>query len=1413
MTALSVGLLGYATTATAASPPLQSSAAAGAGAATVTAASSAVPAAAPAAASPSGAPGDWTDPANGDPEWNNNIETFAVNAEPAHATLMPYADLDQALAGDRTDSPYRQSLDGTWKFQHVDAPADRQLDFYDTDVDDSGWDDIDVPSSWQLEGYDAPIYTNITYPFTGKNGNFENPTPPHAPTEVNPVGQYKRTFDLPEAWDGRETFLHFDGVSSAFYVWVNGKKVGYREDSHDASEFDITDYLHAGKNDVSVEVYRWSDGSWMEDQDMVRLAGIFRSVYLMSTPQVHLRDYWITTPLNADYTGGSLDVTASVRSYGDAAAAGDYSVETQLYDADGSPVWEEPLVQQADVAGADPGTDATSQKSKPVDAPELWSAEHPNLYTAVLSLKDPDGKVTEQISSRVGFREFAMKDGLMKINGQPISFRGTNRHEVDPDHGYALTEADMVRDMKLMKKMNMNSVRTSHYPNDPRWYELADEYGLYVMDETNLETHGVSDTYPGSNPAWLPAILDRTQNMVHRDKNHASVVIWSLGNEAGSGNDFKAQRDWIKSYDQTRLVQYQGDNRPEVSDVRSQMYEQLDQVERRAKDTTDTRPYIMQEYAHSMGNSSGNLGAYWDIVRKYPILQGGWIWDFADEAVRWPEEATETVTESGPSALKATLTSASSFDPATGLAGGAAFLGDDDMHLGGSFSLEAWVTPASTTGDQPIVIKGDTEWALKQTNDTMEFFIHSAKDSWVAATANLPTGWVGAEHHVTGVFDRAAGSLTLYIDGKQAATKATAAVPDDNGNPFAIGFDATRTDRVFSGTVRDARVYDRALTAAEATDADRDAADPHLRFWFDAATADHEVTEPEPGATYLAYGGDWGDSPNDNNFMANGIVSADRVWNGKADEVKKVYQAVNVSAGDDVTKGQVKVTNENLFTNVDELDGRWRLVADGKTVQHGDLPADQLDIAPLSSGTVTVPFDVPEDVAPGTEYFLELEFDTTADSPWADAGYAVATDQIPVDLGSPDVTPTPLADAGDVAVDESDDAVDVSGDGFDLTVDKETGTISSYTAGGKDLVGSGPEPSFWRAPTDNDLDNFGGRSATWRHAGDNRTVTSVDVTPVADQAVRIAVKGTLPTTTESTYSTTYTVFGNGEVKVDNALHPGSSSLPQIPEVGTMLTLPSDLTHVAYYGRGPDENYVDRDRGSDVGLYESTVGEMGTDYIRPQEDGERTATRWVSLTDDDGAGLLASAEPTMEFNASHNTPEDLSQGARHPYQVPARDDVVLRLSDAQMGVGGTFSETQDKYRLFADHDYAFTYRLRPITAGDDATTLSRRPTSTEPAPAVDLDVTAVARCVGANAYVAVRATNAGDAPVDVVLTTPFGKRALAGVAPGKSAAQSFNSRSGSLDAGEVTVTGTPAGGGAGGTAATEQTAAYEAVSCG
>jgi beta-galactosidase len=562
-------------------------------------------------------------------DWENP-EVVGRNKEPGHGTLMVYPDVETALGCDPTASPYFQSLNGNWKFNCVSKPADRPVDFYRPDFDVSQWAEIPVPSNWEMHGYDKPIYLNIRYP---------HPTnPPYIAHDYNPVGSYRRQFTIPDSWDGRQVFLHFDGVISAFYLWVNGKMVGYSEDSMTPAEFNVTPYLKKGENTLAAQVYRWCDGSYLEDQDMFRLSGIYRNVYLFAAPSVHIRDFHVRAALDEQYKDGVLQIRPKLATYSRTETKG-WTVQAQLYDGKQA-VLSQPLSIEADriLNESYPQRDNVRFGLLRTTVPNVkpWSDEAPNLYTLVLTLCDAQGKVVEAESCRVGFRTVEIKDGQFFVNGRSIKFFGVNRHEHDPDTGKAVSVERMIEDIKLMKAHNINAVRTSHYPNDPKWYELCDQFGIYVMDEANLETHGVGGLL-ANIPAWHTSFVDRAIRMVERDKNHASVVIWSLGNESGCGPNHAAMAGWIHDYDPTRPVHYEGAagepfDYPYV-DMISRMYERIPGIIRLATNN-DTRPMILCEYAHAMGNSVGNLPEYWQAIRSHKRLIGAYIWDWVDQGIR-----------------------------------------------------------------------------------------------------------------------------------------------------------------------------------------------------------------------------------------------------------------------------------------------------------------------------------------------------------------------------------------------------------------------------------------------------------------------------------------------------------------------------------------------------------------------------------------------------------------------------------------------------------------------------------------------------------------------------------------------------------------------------------------------------------
>ncbi|MDA8020631.1 MAG: DUF4981 domain-containing protein [Thermoanaerobaculia bacterium] len=544
-------------------------------------------------------------------------EVFAIHRERAHSTYIPYASRDQALAGDVADSSYYRSLNGPWRFHWVRRPADRPVDFFAEDYDDRAWVTLDVPMNWELAGHGVPHYVNA--------GMLDGP-PGAIDPDYNPVGSYRKRFVVPETWSGMQVFVHFASVGSAMYLWVNGQQVGYSQGSKVPTEFDITPYVRQGENVLAVEVYRWSDGSYLEDVDFWRLSGIERDVFLFATPQVHIRDFFLEAGLDSAYEDGLFRGELAVRNSGQQTQG--VQIEVELLDERGASLYRE----RKGLAVPEAREESLSFRHQ-LAAPRRWTAETPNLYTVVMTLYDDAEEVQQVLTHRVGFRTVEMKDGLLLVNGVPVLLKGVNRHEHNPERGRHMPEALMIEDLRLMKQLNINAMRTSHYPNDPRWYQLADEYGIYLVDEAFVESNGTSfapDQTLAGKPEWKAAHLDRTRRMVERDKNHASVIMWSLGNEAGDGANFEATYAWTKERDPSRPVLYEmADLRPHT-DVFFPMYARPYTLANYAREPRD-RPLILSEYAHAMGNSVGNLVDYWDLIYASDQLQGGFIWDWVDQ--------------------------------------------------------------------------------------------------------------------------------------------------------------------------------------------------------------------------------------------------------------------------------------------------------------------------------------------------------------------------------------------------------------------------------------------------------------------------------------------------------------------------------------------------------------------------------------------------------------------------------------------------------------------------------------------------------------------------------------------------------------------------------------------------------------
>jgi beta-galactosidase len=1019
------------------------------------------------------------------PDWENP-SVVGINKEPAHATLYPFESRELALQGDPSGSAYFQLLNGTWKFNWVRQPADRPTDFYLEDYDDSGWAEIPVPGNWEINGFGVPIYVNIPFEFE------ENP--PYIHHDYNPVGSYRRTFTVPEGWDGRQIFIHFGAVKSAMYLWINGQQVGYSQGSKLPAEFNITPYVRTGTNTLALEVYRWSDGSYLECQDFWRISGIERDVFLWAAPKSHIRDFFVIGGLDDQYRDGMLELTAHVVDYSGQAADG-LTLTVDLLDADGASVMPAGPVRQS--VTLSPDRESQVQIEQRIPEPRQWTAETPDLYTLLLTLSDASGAALEVITSKVGFRTVEIRDSQLLLNGVPITFKGVDRHEHDPLTGHVVSEESMIRDIQLMKQFNINAVRTSHYPNDPVWYQLADEYGLYIVDEANVESHGRGyhpDTTFGNDPLWETAHLERTIRMVERDKNHPSVIIWSLGNEAGNGVNFYATYEWAKARDKTRPVQYERAGLDWNTDIYAPMYPGFQRLIDYAEGD-DERPLIMCEYAHAMGNSVGNFTDYWEIIDKYPKLQGGFIWDWVDQ-----------------------------------------------------------------------------------------------------------------------------GLLTTNANGD----------------------------------------------------------------------------------TIFGYGGDFGppDTPSDGNFLLNGVVSPDRRPHPSLWEVKKVYQYIDMEHFN-IRGRTVTVTNDYDFKTLDDVMLIWSITGDGIPLQSGRIT--DIDLGPKESREIEIPFQL---FSPkrGTLYFVKFSFRTKEATELLPLGHEVAWEQFrfPLYLAADVLS---LKDLPKLNLEESESVATVSGDDFSVSFDKTAGLLTSYKYRDVELLLSGPQPNFWRAPTDND---FGGRwqlkLAVWRHAGANRTLRDVVVEKVNDRQVRIVTTSDLETG-NSTYTTSYTVLGSGEVVVESRFVPGDTTLPRMPRFGMQMTIPRQFSNVKWFGRGPHESYWDRKAGAPIGRYQGTVAEQWHPYVRPQENGNKTDVRWMALTNREGAGLLIIGMPVLSMSALHFTIDDLDPGEskaqRHAGEMVERDLVNLNVDFKQMGVGGINSwgpTALPKYSLPVD-EYTYGFRLRPFTAED------------------------------------------------------------------------------------------------------------------
>lgn len=1066
--------------------------------------------------------------------WQNPA-IVKVNKEYPRTEFMSYDSKQDALNQKFEESKYYKSLNGTWKFYFVEGYKDLPKNITDSATDTSNWKDIKVPGNWEIQGFGTPIYVNHPYEFVEVSTINALPKEPwpYLP-EKNPVGVYSREIDIPENWlNNRTIFLNIGGAKSGVYVYINGKEVGYSEDSKNNAEFRINEFVKPGKNKLTIKIFRWSTGSYLESQDFWRISGIERDVYLWSQPKVSLRDFRVKSMLDNTYKNGVFQLEMTLANYGlgDLIEENNYhpipyqnaDISYELIDSAGK------TIASASETVSIKGRGEESFVFPEIKIPDVqaWNAETPNLYRLVLTIKNENYKSTEVVPYKVGFRKFEIKevatgdrkDRLFLVNGKPIKFKGVNIHEHNPKTGHFVTEELMRKDFELMKQNNINTVRLAHYPQPRRFYELADELGFYVYDEANIESHGMyyGPESPAKHPEWQNAHLDRIANMFERNKNHVSVTFWSLGNEAGDGVNFNAAYRWLKNMERglmDRPVNYERTIWGFNTDMFVPQYPSAEWLEKVGKEGSD-RPVVVSEYSHAMGNSNGKLNLQWQAIYKYPNLQGGYIWDWADQGIEQKDE-----------------------------------------------------------------------------------------------------------------------------NGKM--------------------------------------------------------------FW--------------------AYGGDFGkNQPSDGNFMINGLVLPDRTPHPALQEVRYAYQNFGFTKN---SNEDYVIQNRFGFIGSNDFKFEYSVLEDGKIILQQDL---KIDLKAGESKEIRLNFDKIK-FDPTKEYFLNFDVFTKNETELIPKNHRIAQEQFLLQKPETTLGQTSVV-AEKTKIDQNENQVKIKNGKTELVFDKKNGFISSYKISGKEQFadGFGFQPNFWRGPTDNDYGNgMPSRQQIWKEASHQFEIHKI-TTETRDGQPVLKVDYLLPAGNH--YLVDYTVYPNGEIKIDVNYMAAPKETADLPRIGLRFRVPKNINQIEYYGNGPDENYIDRNAGARIGIYKTTAEDMYFSYVRPQENGHRTETRWLSLTGNKHKGLKILADKTIEFNALRNSVEDFDseENKNKPYQfknfnkestaansdeksknklrrhthindIEFKDFVEVCVDMKMMGVAGYNSwgdQPMPEHSIPADQDYQWSFWVRPV----------------------------------------------------------------------------------------------------------------------
>jgi beta-galactosidase len=1231
-------------------------------------------------------PADWQNPA-----------VFEKGQNAPHAFYIPFSSKEEALKNRTERNENYRLLNGNWKFKWVKTPEQVPEGFWLPGFDVKEWDEIKVPANWQMEGFGHPKFRNIALTFESN--------PPQIPDYYNPTGCYKRKFMIPESWESKEVMLRFEGVKSASYVWVNGKRVGYNQGGFEPAEYNITPFIQEGENDLAVQVIRFSDGSYLENQDMWRLSGIFRDVKLYAQPKTFIHDYYIITDLDREYKDVTLKIETDIQNMRSDSAV--CSLEIDVLDDNRESVLAEGIqTVQFSVP-------ANSLKKISLSAlvinPPKWSAEFPNLYTILFQLKNNEGKILEAFTQKTGFREVEYKNHILTVNGVPVKLNGVNSHMHHPEHGQAVPLETLRKDLILMKQFNINCVRTCHYPPAPEYIAMANELGMYIFDEVGDEAH--SNIQLSKDPAWTEMYKDRSRKLVYRDRNNPSVIVWSAGNESGSGNNINEVIKTGKEIDPSRPAWMYGGNQfyiPFEDLVGPRYWDPIDYknlAEGKVLPQNDFRASFMDEYLAATGNGLGGMDEYWEWIWKYPRLTGGAIWDWISPGIKTPRWILPDLSQHENDGQ---IMGRPVFDE--GVDGwGLRFSGHDDWVefyrdpsldiTGNQLSIGFWVKPFEIPQPNTFVSKGQFQYGIRMEDaETLEFYIHSGNR--ISAKTKVDEGFYGNWHHIAGIYD--GKSLKLYVDQKPVAETRF------NGNishtpfPLCIGREADTQDqgeysgRMSSMIIDDVRIFDKVVSVSQFEE----------RVSDEVLALNFEEDKKEGDFFAVGLGG-----------RTYGIIWPDRTIQPEIYQIKKSGQPVLIEAVD-AENGIMKITNRHHFKNLNKLDGTWELTVNGEPVQRGffdfELPARQ-------SKLDTISFRMPK-VEVNSECFLTISFQLKEDTKWAKAGHEIAWEQLKI--------PTQVYQLENenakskISAAENANEITITGNNFMYVFDKKTGEINSLQYNEKEYLEGGPVFNVWRAPLANDIDPWGsylfekskmteglGRSIDnqLRTLGMRNLVQEVNTIEVLKKSsgeVLVKIKAfsnsSLPANRRLNWggyfsafqrNETWTIFADGTIELVQEVVPHGPMPDMLPKIGLQFQLPKEFNKVEWYGRGPFETYPDRKTGAKVGIYKSDADEMVVPYIIPQDYGNRTDVRWVKVQNEDGNGLMIKGGDLLNFSLHKFTTDNLSR-AMYTYQLQDAPTTVLNVDYEVSGVGGTAIRQLQKYRVKA-HVGQYKLTIRPF----------------------------------------------------------------------------------------------------------------------